>query len=103
MNNQPNFMELFSRLKNQTSLPSMAWGGTGKKILALLVLAGILFVFLLNFFFVYIEPDEFGIKVNRVGLSRGVQEKAYHAGYWFVFPFGLQKCTPYPRAFKYWN
>jgi hypothetical protein len=36
---------------------------------------------------VYVEPDEYGIKVVRVGLNRGVQKEVYHAGLQFCFTF----------------
>jgi regulator of protease activity HflC (stomatin/prohibitin superfamily) len=53
-----------------------------------------------NLFFVYVEPDEYGIKVNRVGLNRGVQKEVYHAGLSFVLPFGLQQMHKIPKGIQ---
>jgi len=53
-----------------------------------------------NLFFVYVEPDEYGIKVNRVGLNRGVQKEVYHAGLSFVLPFGLQQMHKLPKGIQ---
>jgi regulator of protease activity HflC (stomatin/prohibitin superfamily) len=53
-----------------------------------------------NLFFVYVEPDEYGIKVNRVGLNRGVQKEVYHAGLSFILPFGLQQMHKIPKGIQ---
>ena len=53
-----------------------------------------------NLFFVYVEPDEYGIKVVRVGLNRGVQKEVYHAGLTFVLPFGLQQMYRLPKGIQ---
>ena len=50
-----------------------------------------------NLLFVYVQPDEYGIKVIRVGLSRGVQKEVYGAGLTFVLPFGLQQMYRLPK------
>lgn len=50
-----------------------------------------------NLFFVYVEPNEFGIKVVRVGLQRGVHEEVYQAGLHLILPFGLQQMHCLPR------
>lgn len=71
--------------------------GKGVKILiALLAAAYICYAFL----FVYIEPDEYGIKVVRVGLNRGVQKTVYHAGLTFILPFGLQQIYHLPKGIQ---
>jgi regulator of protease activity HflC (stomatin/prohibitin superfamily) len=57
----------------------------------------LLLVICYNLFFVYVQPYEYGIKVNRVGLSRGVQKEVYHAGLTFVLPFGLQQMYRLPK------
>ena len=56
-----------------------------------------------NLFFVYVRPDEYGIKVVRVGLNRGVQKKIYHAGLSFVLPFGLQQMYRLPKGIQEMN
>ncbi len=53
-----------------------------------------------NLFFVYVHPDEFGIKVVRVGLNRGVQKEIYSAGLSFVLPFGLQQMYRLPKGIQ---
>ncbi len=51
-------------------------------------------------FFVYIPPDEYGIKVVRIGLNRGVQKEVYHAGLTFVLPFGFQQMYRLPKGIQ---
>jgi len=68
--------------------------GSALKIL----IAGVVLVFIgYNLFFVYVRPYEYGIKVARVGINRGVQKKIYQAGLTFVLPFGLQKIYRLPK------
>jgi regulator of protease activity HflC (stomatin/prohibitin superfamily) len=65
-------------------------------LLAVLVLSIVFY----NLFFVYVKPNEFGIKVNRVGPTRGVQKEIYHAGLTFVIPFGLQEMYRLPKGIQ---
>jgi regulator of protease activity HflC (stomatin/prohibitin superfamily) len=46
---------------------------------------------------VYVRPNEFGIKEVKVGASRGIHNKTYDPGYWFLKPFGLEKMHRLPR------
>ncbi len=69
--------------------------GAGR--LRFLVIAAVLAVVAYNFFFVYVRPNEYGIKVVRIGVSRGVQEKVYQPGLNFILPFGLQQMHRLPR------
>src|SRR3989339_1452590 len=66
------------------------------------ILIALVFVLALSFnlFFVYVEPDEYGIKVNRIGLNRGVQKDIYHAGLTFVMPFGFQQIYKLPKGIQ---
>ncbi len=65
------------------------------------LIAGIALVFFgFNLFFVYIQPDEYGIKVARVGIHRGVQKKIHQAGLAFVLPFGLQQMYRLPKGIQ---
>ena len=50
--------------------------GTLKTLIAGVVLIAIGY----NLFFVYVEPDEYGIKVARVGINRGVSKKGLSGG-----------------------
>jgi regulator of protease activity HflC (stomatin/prohibitin superfamily) len=66
-----------------------------------IVLAGVLLVILFyNLFFIYVYPGEYGIKVVRIGLNRGVQKEIYHAGLSFVLPFGLQQMYRLPKGIQ---
>ena len=49
------------------------------------------------FFLEYIRPNEFGIKIVRVGIHRGVQKKIYQAGLHLILPFGLQEINRLPK------
>lgn len=49
-----------------------------------------------NFLFVYVHPNEYGIKVVRIGINRGVQKEVYTAGLHLVVP-GLQQMYRLPR------
>jgi regulator of protease activity HflC (stomatin/prohibitin superfamily) len=49
-----------------------------------------------NLLFVYVEPNEFGIKVKRMGMNRGVQKEVYTAGLNLVIP-GLWQMHRLPR------
>jgi len=67
-----------------------------KILIAVVVLAFICY----NLFFVYVRPDEYGIKVTRIGINRGVQKKIYQAGLTFVLPFGLQQIYQLPKGIQ---
>lgn len=87
-----NFEELLKGRFNLSALhPRLL---TGLKVLIGLMVLG---AFFYNLFFVYVRPDEYGIKVVRVGLSRGVQKEVYHAGLTFLLPFGLQQMYVLPK------
>ncbi len=49
-----------------------------------------------NLLFVYVHPNEYGIKVVRIGIHRGVQKKIYNAGLNLVIP-GIQLMYRLPR------
>jgi regulator of protease activity HflC (stomatin/prohibitin superfamily) len=61
--------------------------------LAVMVVGLIVLAF--NLFFVYVHPNEYGIKVVRLGVHRGVQKDVYTAGLNLVIPFMQQMhCLP---------
>jgi regulator of protease activity HflC (stomatin/prohibitin superfamily) len=62
-------------------------------------LIGIFFViiFFWSMCFVYIKPYEYGIKQVNIGIKRGIQERVYTAGYYFVMPFGFEAMHKFPR------
>ena len=63
--------------------------------IALVVIVAVTLAY--NMFFVYVEPNEFGIKVVRIGLHRGVHEEVYGAGLHTILPFGFQQMHRLPR------
>ena len=71
-------------------------GGKLKILIGIVVLVLVIY----NLFLVYIEPGEFGIKVVKIGMNRGVQEKVYSTGLQFVVPFGLQEMYRLPRTLQ---
>ena len=68
--------------------------------LKILIAVIVLMVLVYNLFFVYVQPDKYGIKVARVGMNRGVQKKIYQAGLTFVLPFGLQQMYQLPKGIQ---
>lgn len=62
-----------------------------------LVLLFIVAVVAYNLFFEYVRPNEFGIKVVKIGVHKGVQEKVYDPGLAFRIPFGIQEIYTLPR------
>ena len=36
--------------------------------------------------YIYVEPNEYGIKISRMGFNRGVQKEVYGPGLHFVIP-----------------
>ena len=73
------------------------------KLLTLVkILIGLAVILLVSsvFFLEYIRPNEFGIKIVRVGINRGVQSKIYQAGLHLVLPFGLQEMSRLPKDIR---
>ena len=80
----------FYRWKSRMKAPSrFRWSGK----IQILIWIIVVIVLLYNFFFVYIRPSEFGIKVVKIGFNRGVQTDIYSAGLNFIIPFGFQSIT----------
>ena len=75
---------------------NLRMGGALKILIAVIVLI----VLGYNLCFVYVQPDQYGIKVARVGMNRGVQKKIYQAGLTFVLPFGLQQMYQLPKGIQ---
>ena len=87
----------YDRLKSRLKLkiPGLKWRGSKKLKILIGLIALVMIAY--NLFFVYVKPNEFGIKVVRVGMNRGVQEEVYHAGLNFILPFGLQEMHRLPK------
>ena len=58
----------------------------------------LMFIFF-NFFFSYVEPDEFGIKRVKVGPGAGIQEVRYETGLHFVVP-GFSEIFKFPKGIQ---
>jgi regulator of protease activity HflC (stomatin/prohibitin superfamily) len=87
--------ELFDRIKKKGfSIPRIRIPGGGKLKYGVIVIAIVVMAY--NLLFVYVEPNEFGIKVKRMGLNRGVQKEVYTAGLNLVIP-GLWQMHRLPR------
>ncbi len=87
----------YDRLKSRLKLKFSGLSWRGSKKLKILIGLIALVMIAYNLFFVYVKPNEFGIKVVRVGMNRGVQEEVYHAGLNFILPFGLQEMHRLPK------
>lgn len=76
-------------------------GGLATKLVglsSLTFLFAILLVVAYNLCFVYVEPNEFGIKVVKIGVHKGVQESVFGPGLAFRIPFGMQEIYTLPRS-----
>lgn len=87
----------YDRLKSRLKFKFSGFKWRGSKKLKILFGLIALVVIAYNLFFVYVKPNEFGIKVVRIGMNRGVQEEVYLAGLNFILPFGLQQMHRLPK------
>ena len=67
-----------------------------KKLGVLIVLLAVLIASAL-LMLQYVKPNEYGIKVTRIGMNRGVHENVYQTGYHFVLPFGMEEMNRLPK------
>ena len=77
----------------KSKIISDSWNAQIKNFTARILfflLAFIVLRVLLATFFVYIKPNEYGIKQVNIGLKTGIQKDVYQAGYHFLVPFGFQ-------------
>ncbi|MEW6265299.1 MAG: SPFH domain-containing protein [Thermodesulfobacteriota bacterium] len=72
----------------------------GRRSLVLTVLVAMVGLMILSSMMVYVRPNEYGIKVVKIGARRGVQEKVYTAGLHFVMPFGIHQMHRLPRDIR---
>jgi len=68
-----------------------------RRMTMVLIILLMALVLVYNLFLVYVEPNEYGIKVVRIGFNRGVQEKIYSAGLNLVLPLGIQEMHRLPK------
>jgi regulator of protease activity HflC (stomatin/prohibitin superfamily) len=84
------------KLKERFRLPPISFRlGTPLKIM---IAVSVLVIIFYNLFFVYVRPNEYGIKVVRVGINTGVHKEVYDAGLTFILPFGLQQMFRLPKG-----
>ena len=69
--------------------------GVRKLLLVIILLAVLISPALLML--QYVNPNEYGIKVTRIGVKRGVQEKIYNTGFHIVLPFGMEEMRRLPK------
>lgn len=65
--------------------------------LKILIIGMVILLITYNLIFIYIKPNEFGIKVVNIGRHPGVQKKVYMAGLHLISPFGIQKMYTFPK------
>lgn len=82
-------------IKSRFTIPRFPWTGKTRIVIAALATVMILY----RLFLVYVEPDEFGIKVVRLGAHRGVQKEVYRSGLHFVIP-GLHQMYRLPMGIQ---
>ncbi|MBN2444218.1 MAG: SPFH domain-containing protein [Spirochaetales bacterium] len=70
---------------------------SAKKPIITGVILFILLIIIFNSCFVYVKPNEFGIKQVNVGVQTGIREKIYTTGFQFILPFGLDIMHKFPR------
>ncbi len=80
-------------LKGRSIIPAFPWAPKARTLIIMVVLLMVLYRLLL----VYVEPDEFGIKVVRLGAQRGVHKEVYGPGLHLVVP-GLQQMYRLPKG-----
>lgn len=72
----------------------------GRKRLLIGLILLLMGYLVLSSMFVYVRPNEYGIKVIKIGTDRGVQKEIYNAGLHFVLPFGIQQMHRLPRDIR---
>ena len=68
-----------------------------KVVLVALLIALVLLVLVFNMCFVYVHPDEWGIKQVNIGMDRGYEKDPYGTGLAFVMPFGFEYMHRLPK------
>ena len=91
-----------------TKKPEFVGGGDGAAklrgkavtVLIAVALIAVIAVLVFNSCFEYVRPNEFGIKVVKIGVNKGVQEKVHPPGFAFRIPFGVQEIHRLPRSIQ---
>lgn len=92
-----NFKDILDKLRGMKpggfKMPAIKGGGMFKYVIVALALIVLVYSMML----VYVEPNEYGIKVVRIGPDRGVHNEVYGAGLHLVLPFGIQQMHKLPK------
>ena len=67
------------------------------KVVLLPLLPIIVILFLIYGCFVYVKPNEFGVKQVNIGFNRGIQKTIYETGLHFLMPMGMEVMHRFPR------
>ncbi len=86
---------IFEKLKNLLNVLNLKFLRSRTLKILIVGIAALLVTY--NLIFVYIKPNEFGIKVVKIGRHPGVQEKVYMTGLHLISPFGIQKMYTFPK------
>lgn len=95
--NDSNVIDLDELMRKKEKLQE-SFGKAGKLFGKAKYLIPLVIILLLIFkmAYVYVEPNEYGIKINRFGFNKGVQKDVYKTGLQFVIP-GMQEMEVMPR------
>jgi regulator of protease activity HflC (stomatin/prohibitin superfamily) len=93
-----NLTDQFKPSEDKWRLPSIRF--SIPRSLKFLIVGIVLVILVSSLVLVCVKPDEYGIKVVRVGLSPGVQKEVYHAGLTFILPFGLEQMYRLPKGIQ---
>jgi regulator of protease activity HflC (stomatin/prohibitin superfamily) len=97
MPEQPvDFSAVLKKVKPRFKVPIPKMPLKVGRAIPIVVLVTALLVVAYNLLFVYVHPNEYGIKVVRMGIQRGVQKEVYTAGLHWVIP-GIQQMYRLPR------
>ena len=73
------------------------------KIVLLPLLPVLLLLLLVSTCFVYVLPNEFGIKQVNIGFKSGIQTTVYETGLHFLMPMGMEVMHRFPAICRYLN
>lgn len=64
------------------------------------LVAAIIFLLIFRTFFVYLRPNEYGIKQVNIGFKKGIQAEVYKTGFHFLIPYGIEVMHRFPRELQ---
>jgi len=68
-----------------------------RKYFLSVILPAILLLIFFRTCFVYVKPNEYGIKQVNIGLKTGIQSQVYKTGFHFLVPLGIEVMHRFPR------